>query len=472
MWNDWNGSIPVFHAQIGKGRIASTLEPAVVAAAGYTPNDFFLPGLVSMLINGHYLGDWSLFKGMKIIPPDCVDEWNDQGFRWKRLWAVNPTDDRWERGWDDLIDEMYALSHRAVAKVLKTQSSWILPLSGGIDSRLTAAVGEDLGTDLRAYTYGHNDWDETVYARQVAGVLGLPWQRVSIEPDYLVRYTRMWLDWFGSALHCHGMYQMPFLATLDGKESAPILQGYMGDPLAGNHVLGLISTHNRSDEVKPVTANGVHWPLNSLNKLLPSPYTQETLELVRNKTTEEIEQIPGAWYQRLMFLDFWNRQRLFVYYQSMMYDYYRGVATPFFNRNYAQFCLSLPRLALEGRRLQKEMLRRYYPTIATIGGTFGDPLVQSRFYLAKKAVAQRLPRFLCKGSFQEFSPAGNTIQINALRKFGGQALWPLNKVRQSLGDWFNLDVLEKTYQDAAAGDEIAYNRLRPIQAIAWHFVQK
>ena len=37
MWNDWLGSIPIFHTPLGAGRIASTLEPAVVAAAGFTP---------------------------------------------------------------------------------------------------------------------------------------------------------------------------------------------------------------------------------------------------------------------------------------------------------------------------------------------------------------------------------------------------------------------------------------------------
>ncbi|MCK7501743.1 MAG: hypothetical protein MZW92_75915 [Comamonadaceae bacterium] len=49
------GSIPGFsHAEIGQGRIASTAEPATAQhAAAYTPDDFFLPGLVSLLMNGH-----------------------------------------------------------------------------------------------------------------------------------------------------------------------------------------------------------------------------------------------------------------------------------------------------------------------------------------------------------------------------------------------------------------------------------
>ena len=471
-WNDWCGSIPVFHAQVGHGRIASTIEPVVVAAAGYTPNDFFLPGLVSLLINGHYLGDWTLFKDMRVVPPDCVAEWDNDGFRWKRLWTVKPSDERWDRGWEELVDEMYELSHQSIAEVLKTQPSWILPLSGGLDSRLIAAVGAEMGVDLHAYTYGHANWAETIYARQVARKLELPWQRVPIGPDYLVRYTRMWLEWFGSALHCHGMYQMPFLGSLKSKSPGPILQGYMGDPLAGNHLKGLIAAHINTNGRAQLAKSWVHWTADQVRALSKFP-VDKALEQVTAQIESEINAIESAWFQCLMFLDFWNRQRLFIYYHPMMYDYWRGVGTPFFNREYARFCLSLPRLALEDRVLQKEMLRRYYPKMAAIGSTFGGPLIQTKSYLVKGAIAWALPRFMRKGPLQEFAPTGNTIQINALRASGEEVLWPLNlnHVRRSLYDWFKQDVLEQTYRQAAAGDETAYNRLRPIQAIAWHSVR-
>ena len=84
MWNDWLGSIPVFHTKIGEGRIASTLEPVTVAAAGYTPNDFFIPGLVSLLINGHFISDWTLYKEMKTVPADSLSVWGENGFRTKK----------------------------------------------------------------------------------------------------------------------------------------------------------------------------------------------------------------------------------------------------------------------------------------------------------------------------------------------------------------------------------------------------
>ena len=467
MWNDWCGSIPVFHTQIGQGRIASTLEPVVVAAAGYTPDDFFLPGLVSLLINGHYLGDWTLYKGTKVVPPDSVAEWDDDGFSWKRLWTVEPSDERWDRGWDDLADEMHELSRRAIADVLKTQPSWILPLSGGLDSRLIAAVGAEMGVELYAYTYGPSGGDETIYAHQVAKALRLPWQRVELGTDYLVKYTRMWADWFGSALHFHGMYQMPFLRCLNSAPPGPIVQGFLGEALAGLHLPGLISAHGNGDHHGPLTGGWIHWSIEEVKSLLKVP-VDGALEQVADEMESQINGTPGAWFQRLMFLDLWNRQRRFVCYQPIMYDYWRGVITPFHNREYARFCLSLPLLALERRRLQAEMFRRYYPKLATIPGTYGAlPLTLSRGYIFKRGLAELLPRAFRWGPLREFSPAPNTLDMDCVRASGQAAFWPIYEAWERLAEWFDMSEVTAVQEPAVSGEPRAISKLAALQPLAY-----
>lgn len=467
IWSDWIGSIPIFHAKIGGGRIASTLEPVVVAAAGYTSNDFFQPGLVSLLINGHYLGDWTLFKDMKLVRPDCVAEWDDQGFRWKRLWTVKPSDKRWDRGSDELMDEMYMLSRQAIAKVLSTRSSWVLPLSGGLDSRLIAAVGADMAVDIYAYTYGPPKWPDTIYAHQVARTLRLPWKRVDLGVDYLKKYTRMWADWFGSGMHFHGMYQMPFLEFLESEKPGSILQGYMGDPLAGNHVRSLIATHMNSDGCVPLTNRWVHWTAEQVQGLFKFPI-DEAIGQVAAKIEEEISAVEGALYQRLMFLDFWNRQRMFIYYQPTMYDYWRGVATPFFNVEYARFCLSLPLLALEDRRLQREMLRSFYPKLASIPGTYAPrPLTLTGRYLLKLGIARCLPKALCFGPLREFNPTPNTLEPDCMRAARELSLWPIYEVWERLSEWLNMNMVRDAITAATRGDLQAVNKLEAVQTLAY-----
>ncbi len=80
MWNDWVGSIPVYHASVERGRVASTLQPVPVATAGFAPDDIFLPALLSLFIHGHMLADWTLYRGLKVLPPDSASRWTEEGF--------------------------------------------------------------------------------------------------------------------------------------------------------------------------------------------------------------------------------------------------------------------------------------------------------------------------------------------------------------------------------------------------------
>ena len=232
-WSDWAGSIPLFHAATGAGRVASTLEPVVVASAEYTPADFSTPSIVSLLLNGHFVGDWTLYRDMRVVPADCAAAWDESGgFACRRMWSVAPSDERWDHGWAELADEMFERMRDAILRSLRTAPAWTLPLSGGVDSRLIAAIGTQAGIPMRAWTYGPAGWKDTLFARRVAERLGLPWQRVAMGTEYLARHTPMWGDWFGSAMHFHGMYQMPFLEAVRNQPE-PIVTGYIGDPHGG-----------------------------------------------------------------------------------------------------------------------------------------------------------------------------------------------------------------------------------------------
>ncbi|MCK7501744.1 MAG: hypothetical protein MZW92_75920 [Comamonadaceae bacterium] len=60
---------------------------------------------------------------MKTVPPDSIAVWDANGYRTKQVWAVQPSQDRWEAGRDDLVDEMHELSHAAIADVLKNTAA-------------------------------------------------------------------------------------------------------------------------------------------------------------------------------------------------------------------------------------------------------------------------------------------------------------------------------------------------------------
>lgn len=474
MWNDWLGSIPVFHAEIGGGRVASTLEPVVVASAGYTADDFFLSGLVSLLINGHYLSDWTLYKGMKVIPPDSRIDWDDNGFRAKTLWSVEPSQSRWEAGWNDLVDEMHELSRQAVIQALSGHPKWILPLSSGLDSRLIAGVAAEAGAEIYTYAWGAPDTTDVVNSQKIARALGFPWKRVDLPKDFLSRYTPQWADWFGSAMHFHGMYQMAFLDQIQSEPSGPILSGFVGDVLAGDSVKDLDEVHRVRISYQLESDWYCLWTADEVRSNAKFPLA-EALEANAVEFKRQIDSLPGSFYQKMQLLELWNRQRYFTSFQSILSDYWRGVANPFMSREYARFCMSLPRAALDNRRLLGDVFRRYYGRLAVIPGTYAkDPFILTGSYLVKRRLVEKLPSALHRGPLKGFGNVQLRMDIESVQSTGRDALWPLFEAREKLSEWLDFSQLERDFQTVMTSKEDIrpLRRLQSAQTLAYRLLSR
>ena len=468
IWNDWIGSIPVFYTTVATTRIASTLEPILIDACGYRSDDIHPIGLLTLLLWGHYISNWTLFKCMKVIPPDSESTWDETGFRYKQKFSVKPSDERWQVGWDDLMEEMYQFSRAAIAKALRENDRWILPLSSGLDSRLIAGVAAEIGTDVRAYTWGIPKTSDVIHAKSIARALGIQWEYLDPGNTYLTDYRDLWASLFGSATHFHGMYQMPFLDALRAEAPDPILSGFMGESLAGYGVKFLCEVYNGRYPFQIAPDGFLHWTVDELRCLFNYPITDQLSELSAEVDLLR-ESIPGALYQQLKYLPVWSRMRHFTYFQSMMSDYWRGVSTPYMDRDYARFSFSLPRAVFDDRVLQQAMLKRYYPKLAAIPGTYArDPALLTGSYLLKKRVARYLPESISKSILPGLYRTNPNSDIQCVARDGKDAFYPVFNKLDLLNHWLNIDIIEKTYRKILAdNDSNAVRKLQSIQTLAY-----
>lgn len=464
--NDWLGAIPVFHARGPKGLVASTLEPAVVAAMGYTPHDIRIASLLCILINGHLLSDWTFYRDMRALLPDAVSTW-DEDFRQRILHTVVPTTDRWETRWVDLVEEMHALQTRAVAQALAAGPAWTLPLSGGLDSRLIACIARGLGVDLRTCAWGSADTIDVVCSRAVARKLDLPWTHVDLGTDYLDRFTRPWAEWFGSTMHVHGMYQMAFYDASARSDTRPVVSGFLNDVLCG--VGGRETVPARGQLYDEWYG---HWTIDELRRLLCVPL-DDALDELSHEIEVQLSARGGAGFQQDMAIEIWNRCPLFAGFQVTLADYWRGVAVPFLNRAFARFCFSLPLVAVDDRRLLREVFRTFYPTVAAIPGTYGqEPMLRTGSYLVSRRVALMLPRSWRKGPLSVFSGVHPRMDCDALRASGPAALWPIPQAEHALAEWLDVKQLGPLYDRAVspAKDYRALRRLQSVQTLAYRLI--
>lgn len=391
--NDWAGAVPIFFAPTENGGVMSSLEPVVTNVAGLTPRHFSKRGLVELLLLGHFLSTDTLYEPMQVLPPDSFGIWNQGKVqKLRRLWSVRPSEAP-KMGREVIVTRLHELTVECISQSLCTEerAPVLVTLSSGMDSRLIAYAAAESGFPVEAYTYGPQGWTEPYYGRKIAKSLGIPWQRVPLGVDYLKDYTGRWLQWFGSSLHTHGMYQFPFLEQIKGRRGV-IPNGFYGNNMAGGDHPNDCLFQPRKGLFERYCGYGTYWDRESLAQLLdfdPNPYFSE-MEALLQEQIRLVQDWPE--YQQMNCIDMWNRQARYASYQPAMYSYYGLERSPFMQRDYARFCMSLPAELLRKRKLQIEMLKRYRPAEFAIGGSFRPRKgFERKWHGLRYRIADKLP---------------------------------------------------------------------------------
>lgn len=487
VWNDWTGACRVYAACAAASVCVSTLEPVVYRTMQPGIDDIAPAALYALMTTGHFFSDQTLYKSIRVQPPDTIGCYGPASRRITRRWSIQPTDKRWASGWDELVDEWGATLESEVAAGLGERRPMTLMLSGGIDSRLIAAIGVRQGFPLEAVCYGNNTWQDTQFARAIARALGLQLRLVSIGKNYLRDFTRLWCEWFGASMCVHGMYQYPGLLSLREREDAQeIVTGYTGDPLEGMQIDKLAAGPDGRPLLERIYYRTYYWRDDELQALLPWLDVPRARSEAEQVLRDQDASYPGAAFQRYWLMFQWSRMSHFSSYQPMMYEYFGGVVTPFVSRVLANFCLSLPRVALEGRRLFYDVIRDRFPEMARLPGTFdhpsqvfefipkryGIPLLLTKPYVAKAAIGYLLPERLRVGPFREFAPTPNRFAQDAIAAHGIRSLFPLDIADLRKQQFFDAKVLEQ-FVASVLRERVDFRpnmKLWPIQAILFRLL--
>jgi len=464
--NDWTGSIPVFYSQNVDIAVVSTLEPVVVDASDYSLSDLSKSSIVQLLVHGHFLGTDTLFKHMSVISPDTISIWTDGNFITSTNLNSLVTSKNYNNyGWDELAGIMHDLTVNSVKDALSSSNEWVVPLSGGLDSRLIACIAVDLGKSISTFTY-NTSRNEILYAKQTASALNVPWNQISLGTSYLSDYTSQWHDWFGSSLHSHGMYQMSFLTKLQNL-NLPYASGYIGDFVGGKQIAQMSSVHQATGKLLDTLLCKLQfWQYNELSSVLDfnlSPYFEEHEHMLQ----EQYIKLNMPDWQKLWMIFLKNHIARMSSYLGVMYDYGHSISTPFTNLELMRFTLQTPRVALEDRRLQKYMLLKFWPEIAKIPGSFSRfPVNLKTRFFAKSIVSRSIPPFLRFGSLAQFSKNENNAEINCVKTDGWKALTPITKDFDGRG-FLKPRVITALADKAMKGDKLAYRKLRSLQSLVY-----
>ncbi len=141
--------------------------------------------LGELLVLGHTVSGRPLFAGVLGLPHGSHFEVDDGGLRSVRHWDVAASPRGRLRG--EAYVERLADAAVELAALAYGDEGVTLPLTGGLDSRLFAALAP-VGAGVSAVTFGDPADDDVSLAARVALARGLPHRTSPLEPAYVARF--------------------------------------------------------------------------------------------------------------------------------------------------------------------------------------------------------------------------------------------------------------------------------------------
>ena len=432
---DWAGWYPLFWARCGDATVFSSHWRVLCMLLDRMPQIDPL-GAAGLLALGYSLDERTLLQGVSVLRPGeslALHLGRVEAGRWRLPFSMD--------GFDATPQQLHRRFKDALLDSVRGRidgfADSLLPLSGGMDSRLIAACLRELKAPVTTCTHDWRNRADWVIARKVARRLGCRHVGVRVRAEDLAeRIDR------AEALGCADTVLVDtFYAKLPRSTgSTVLLSGNVGDAMEG---VGLPNIDAPADALHDAFYHHrrrLVWSDEEIAEigrrlgldLRPDDvYAQSRDVLARGEA-----ELP---FQRWIWWNYMGPQRRFITYHNRTCDLHMPPAAPYVDRRVFAELLSWPREMLAGRRGVYETLRDEFPDLARIPRVKEGGLSRIQMTLwgaLAEAVAWRLPRTLrpvlpvALGGGREFGPRRWARLPDLLV---GRAAWLTDDWRQWLG---------------------------------------
>ena len=201
--------------------------------------DLDVSSVLSFISKGYFLSDKTIIRQLrKSVPPFFGND--VQCIEFTKPNEVDPSDDA-------ILAFFIRALKNELLDVCSGKREILIPLSGGMDSRIVAGIiamlreSGELSASVKAITWGTENSRDVVYARRIADILDLSWTHINITPETLTENILITSDngLEYSPLHLHGKAKLRAVEGVD-----LIVAASFGDSIgrarySGRHVSAL-----------------------------------------------------------------------------------------------------------------------------------------------------------------------------------------------------------------------------------------
>lgn len=275
---------------------------------------------------------------------------------------------------EQMIEQLDQVYTNVFARLLTTTTDrgkhLVVPLSGGLDSRILVAMLKKFGVeDMTCFTYGIRNNRESMISREVADMLGYPW--------YFVEYTRQkwgeiydspemseFLDYCGNFASLPHIQDLPAVRELKRREIIPedsvIVPGHGADVLAGCKIPPTYDVDlgcTAEDAVHFILADHhSYWDWGN-DQMFTELFEENVRSVIPSVCADDSESGANA----IEFFDYRERQAKYIVNSVRTYEYYGYEwRLPFWDNEFLEFFMKVPlryrkRQALYKRFAQKKV---------------------------------------------------------------------------------------------------------------------
>jgi len=204
--------------------------------------------IIEFLSKGYCFGDRTMIKNVSRTPWMAQPSTN---FREWQYYDV-PSHGRSNQGEINIADRLYVLLEKEIASFCKEKGEIGILLSGGMDSRVTAGILNNLkkkgrvSAKITAITWGSENSRDVVYAKKIADIFEWRWEHLTLDASNLMENINV-VSELGcevSPIHLHAMPRVKQFTELDC-----IIASSFGDSMgrgvySGRHITNLTNNRN------------------------------------------------------------------------------------------------------------------------------------------------------------------------------------------------------------------------------------
>lgn len=367
-------------------------------------------GAEEYLVSGFVHGSATLHRGISSLQAGEILRIDRTGSSSHRYFSFNPDafqdpDLRMDERTFQRLDDLLLSSIRRMLGSAREVNRWIVPLSGGYDSRLVAAGLRRLGVDnVLCLSYGRAGNGESAISRQVAEALGYEWRFAEYNRENWARLMAdpRIPDYLRFACNGNSLPVLQDFSALAQLQDSGVLQegdvivpGHTLDFLSGSH-LDAVAVESRETSIRKASS----WVVERHCAFWWDEQGQEAVRRrVQRLVERESEDVRGRSAAAIIeWFDWQERQAKFIVNNVRAYEFlgFRW-RLPLWDRELVAWWKTVP----YEHRLGRKLLREAFQTILATPETRQIPV-----HGVARAAAGEAPRNVSR-------PAGSNVRAVA-----------------------------------------------------------